>query len=208
MHEHVFKKTRRTGGWMRSAEPGILVAHEEWVNICACGEAARIKTSHAGTWKKAESCNTGRVSVYPEAWRDAIRAILKARHDSEPDIVYPAERAVGLAGMAWHEFEEMAGGLLRDGVVKMFEPYPKNSKAKILFRSETVAALKTILGLDAKDKEVETITAFFNAWEYPSGVNTLSEKVARIMDSMKRRWFVTKKAAGSPEDGIFTGISL
>jgi hypothetical protein len=195
MHEHVFKKTRRTGGLMRSAEPGILVAHEEWVNICACGEVARIKTSHAGTWKKAESCNAGRVSVYPEVWRDAIRAILKARPDSESDIVYPAERVVGLTGMAWHEFEEMAGGLLRDGVVEMFEPYPKNTrKAKIVLRSETVAKLKTLLGLDAKDKEAEVITAFFDAWEYPSGVNSLSEKVAHVMDSMKGRWLVTGKA--------------
>ncbi|MGC2424201.1 MAG: Wadjet anti-phage system protein JetD domain-containing protein [Nitrospirota bacterium] len=202
MHEHAFKKTRRIGAWMRSAESGILVAHEEWVNLCACGEVVRIKTSHVGTWKKAEICNTGRASVYPTVWRDAIRAILKVRYDSESDIVYPAERAVGLTGMAWHEFEEMAGGLLRDGIVAIFEPYPKNTRrAKIAFRSEIVATLKTLLGLDAKDKEAETITAFFDAWEYPSGVNSLSEKVARIMDSMKGQWLVTGKAVVPTSSG-------
>ncbi len=196
MHEHAFKKTRRTGVWMRSAEPGILVAHEECVNLCTCGEEARIKTSHLGTWKKAEACNAGTVNVYPAVWRDAIKAILKARPDSESDIVYPLERALGLSGMAWHEFEEMAGGLLRDGIVEMFEPYPKNTrKAKIVFRSESVATLKSLLGLNAKDKEAETINAFFGTWEYPSGVNSLSEQVARVMDAMKKRWLLTGKAS-------------
>ena len=74
-------------------------------------------------------------------------AILRDRADSESDIVYPAERAVRLTGMAWHEFEEMAGGLLRDGVAEIFEPYPKNTRrAKITFRSETVAEFKILLG--------------------------------------------------------------
>ncbi len=61
MHEHKFKRRHRTGPWRHSSEPGLMLAYDEWVNLCACGEERKIKTSPRGKWLKASSAKIGRV---------------------------------------------------------------------------------------------------------------------------------------------------
>ena len=190
MHEHSFKKIRKQGNWMAApSEKGILIAHEGYVKLCECGTQVRINTHHIGTWKKASERKIKSVLLYPLQWQNALRTLLKLKADMHSDIDYYAERVIKLTRLEWHEFEKFTGDLLKEGILELFEPYPRDSrKTKILFRSETVSELKPLLGLDAVGKEKQLITDFFEAWEYSPDVNAVSHIVAQKIDWMKDRW--------------------
>jgi len=56
-----------------------MLAYDEWVNLCSCGEERKIKTSPKGKWLKASSAKTGRVRTYPEKWREILKVLIKGR---------------------------------------------------------------------------------------------------------------------------------
>ncbi|HEC98598.1 MAG TPA: DUF2399 domain-containing protein [Nitrospirae bacterium] len=197
MHEHKFKRRHRTGPWRHSSEPGLMLAYDEWVNLCSCGEERKIKTSPRGKWLKASSAKTGRVRTYPEKWRGILKALIKGRTgQNTTGITFTVDRIARVTDAGWDEIEKLVDCLLTDGIIEKFEPYPRTAtgRTKIIFSEKAVQSLKEITGLDSDDRERERIDLFFKTWEYPvSEIRKHVKDIAAIMDELKGSWLTTGK---------------
>lgn len=192
MHEHKFKRTHRAGKWRQSPDAGLLMAYDEWLNVCECGEAREIKTHPRGIWWKASAPNIERIKTYPERWFKAIRNLIANKlKDEIDDITFSIDSIQRIVALRWDELDSFVNLLLKDGVIEKFEPYPKGSQkeTKIIFRADNLHLLKNLLGLDLKNKQKETIDNFFESWEYPDkDIPVTAIRIVEIINNMKRLW--------------------
>lgn len=174
-----------------------MLAYDEWVNLCSCGEERKIKTSPRGKWLKASSVKTGRVRTYPGKWREILKALIKGRTgQNTAGITFTVDRIARVTDAGWDEIEKLIDCLLTDGIIEKFEPYPRTAtgRTKIIFSEKVVQSLKEITGLDSDDRERDRIDLFFKTWEYPgSEIRKHVKAIAAIIDELKGEWLTTGK---------------
>ena len=214
MHEHKFRKISIKGKWLSSPDKGVLLAYEKWVNFCDCGEQKEIKTHPKGIWRKAATRNAERVQTYPSEWLELLKSLLKAKINlGSFDIEINAKSALRATGGGWNEFERLVSSLLKDGVIEIFEPYPKRSQKdqKLVFKAEIIDQLRGTLGFDLIIKEREKVDKFFETWEPPPlKAGSPANVIFSLLGEMKLKWAQSGKTTvplGNGSETIMKSLS-
>ena len=124
-----------------------------------------------------------------------------------------AKSALRSTGGGWNEFERLTSSLLKDGVIEIFEPYPKRSQKdqKLVFKAEIIDQLRSVLGFDLIIKEREKVDKFFETWESPPfKTSNPANFIASLLGEMKIKWEQSGKATvplGNSSETIMKSLS-
>lgn len=196
-HDHKYKKIHRPGSWSLMADGELLYAHDEYVNLCECGDIKPSKTPLRGMLKRAANPNIDRIKTYPSKWTSLLKILLKARNGKEGDMEFVLSTVLNRSGMSWSEMQGCVDRLLRDGIIDLYEFYPNKQpdRNKISIREHNVKHLSNLLGLNESKKLKETISSFFKNWEYPDDLSEVASNIAQVIVKMGEVWASERKPA-------------
>ncbi|MCL4476496.1 MAG: DUF2220 family protein, partial [Nitrospirae bacterium] len=111
------------------------------------------------------------------------------------DFEFVLSSVLSRSEMSWSEMQGCVDRLLRDGIIDYYEFYPNKQpdRNKINIREYNVAQLSDLLGLNESGKLKETISSFFDNWEYPDDLPEEASHIALVIRQMGEEWALDGK---------------